>query len=191
MLSDFIFEALLERISSFKQITSIFTKRLRPLLTVREVVRGEILLRAGSRPDRLWFLHKGYAREVGHDEDDERTSWFYFENDFMLAYPSFFSQLPAFRDIELLSEGTVVEISYSSLILLRQDFQELNIIIDLARDHCESDRAKFASQMHTLTARERYEKFYQEHKALFNVARHKDIANFLRIKSDGFRRYNH
>jgi hypothetical protein len=175
MSTDLIFDALLEKIASFQQITPRFAQ----------------LLKAGNRPAHLWFMYEGFAREIGHDEEYERTSWFYFAGDFMYSYPSFFSQLPAFRDIEIIDKSTLIEISYKDLIGLRHDFEELNLIFDLARDQCESERARYAAENHTLSAGERYEQYYQKHKPLFNIARHKDIASFLRIKSDGFRRYNH
>lgn len=191
MSSNFIFDTLLKKVSSFQQVSPRFIRRLIPLLRIREMSRGMLLLQAGHRPAHLWFMYEGFAREIGHDEEYERTSWFYFAGDFMYSYPSFFNQLPAFRDIEIIADSTVVEISYKDLIGLRHDFEELNFTIDLARDQCESERARHASESHTLSARERYEQFYKKHKPLFNLARHKDIASFLRIKSDGFRRYNH
>lgn len=191
MSTDLIFDELLGKISSFQQITPRFTQKLKPLLSIRHMARGELLVKAGYRTTHLWFMYEGFAKEVGHDEEIERTSWFYFEGDFIYAYPSIFSQLPAFRDIEIITNSTIVEISNKDLVRLRQEFDELNLIFDLARNQCESERSKYATENHTLTAKERYEAFYQKHKRLFNVARHKDIASFLRIKSDGFRRYNH
>jgi len=191
MQTDLIFDSLLEKISSFHQITPLFVQKLKSLINFRELNRGDLLIQAGYGTTHLWFMFEGFAREVGQDEELERTSWFYFAGDFMYAYPAFFSQLPAFRDIEIISKSIVVEISYKDLINLRKEFEELNMIIDLARGFCESERARYASENHTLTARERYEQFYDRHKGLFNIARHKDIASFLRIKSDGFRRYNH
>ena len=191
MSTDLIFNALLEKISAFHQITPLFIQKLKPLIKARVLNRGDLLIRSGYRSTHIWFMVEGFAREVGHDEELERTCWFYFAGDFMYAYPSFFSQLPAFRDIEIISKSIVCEISYKDLINLRIDYEEVNSIIDLARAQCELERARYASENHTLTAGERYEQFYNRHKSLFNIARHKDIASFLRIKSDGFRRYNH
>lgn len=191
MSLELFFDDLLEKLSSFHQITTSFSQKLKTMLIVRKFSRGDVLLKAGHRSAHLWYLVEGFAKEVGHDEDYERTSWFYFPGDFMYSYPSFFSQLPAFRDIEMITECTIVQISYKELITLRHDFEEVNFIFDLARSHCETQRAKHASDISSFSARKRYEKFYQSHKALFNVARHKDIASFLGIKSDGFRRYNH
>lgn len=191
MSPDLIFQSLIEKLESFREITPHLAKAIIARLSIRYCNRGEILLEAGYRSRHLWFLFKGYAREIGHDEDLERTSWFYFNSDFLYAYPSFFNHLPAMRDIQMLTEGILLEISYQDLISLRNDYSELNILIDRARDRCESERALHATRINSLTAQERYDIFYEKHKSIFNVARHKDIASFLKIKTDGLRRYNH
>lgn len=191
MSTDPIFERLLEKLESFQHLSINFKQTLRPLLKLRHLATGEILLRYGSRNNNIWFMYEGFAREIAHEEQNEWTSWFYFAGDFMFSYPSLFSHLPAFRDIEMITIGEVLEISYSNLLMLRNKFPELITIVDLARDECEMERARYASCTHTLNAKERYERFFKDHKMLFNVARHKDIASFLGIKSDGLRRYIH
>ena len=191
MLTDPVFERLLEKLESFQYLSIYLKQKLKPLLNSRQLAIGDILLKSGSRNNNIWFMYEGFAREIAHEEENEWTSWFYFAGDFMFSYPSLFGHLPAFRDIEMITIGEVLEINYGDLLILRNQFPELITIVDLARDKCEMERARYASRMHRLNAGERFEVFYEEHKILFNIARHKDIASFLGIKSDGLRRYIH
>lgn len=191
MISDLIFRTLVEKLQHLQPVSRPLIDAIYPLLEEVRVAKGDLLIKSGHKSSKLWFLYRGYAREVGHDEDRQRTTWFFSPGDFLFAYPSFFSQLPAFRDIELITEGVLLEISFRNLILLRHDFEELVGLVDLARDHCEMERAQFVSMRDALSAQDRYDRYYAEHKQLFNFARHKDIANLLGIKTDGLRRYSH
>lgn len=189
MLTEKIYEILLQKLILFSPISHAFKIELKRKITLKKFLKGQKILITRHRVNKLWFLIEGFAKETGFDDEFERTTWFFFENDFIFAYPSFFSQLPAFRDVAMITDGTVLEITYNDLILLRKKFEELVIIMDMARDLCEQDRARYAARMHSLSAQERYNRFYNEHKALFNIAKHKDITSFLGIKSDSFSRF--
>ncbi|WP_316809213.1 cyclic nucleotide-binding domain-containing protein [Pedobacter agri] len=189
MHHDANYEKLFFKLEKFSSPSPGLRDKLFSKTVIRQVAKGNLLLKANNRVNKLWFLAEGFAKETAHDENYERISWFYFPGDFMYAYPSFFSQLPAFRDIESISKCVLIEITYVNLIQLRQEFTELETIIDLARDFCEADRAKYASRMQMLNARQRYDRFYNEHSNIFNVAKHKDILSFLGIKADSFSRF--
>lgn len=189
MFKDADFEKVVERLELYEPLSPGCRHSLAQMLQPRQVKRGETILKAGKKPDTLWFLLNGFAKEVAYGEKAKRVSWFYYPGDLMNSYPSFFSQLPAFRDIEMITTGTLAEISFRDLISLRREFTEMTNVIDLARDDCETQRARYASRMHTLTSRERFEQFYSEHATLFNVAKHKDITSFLGVKSDSFSRF--
>jgi len=189
MTTNVDFEKIIDGFKQYGPLSPGLRNSLLKLLTLRIAVRGELILKMGKKPDRLWFLVNGFAKEISSGEKAKRISWFYLPGDLMNSYPSFFNQLPAFRDIEMITKGAVIEVLYRDLVILRQEFEEMNTIIDLARDHCEIQRARYASRMHTLSAKERYDKFYSEHPILFNVAKHKDITSFLGIKADSFSRF--
>jgi len=185
-----MFKSLREKLNDLQPPSKLFLDAVYPMLEEVYVPKGKILIKSGQRPKKIWFLYQGFAREVGHDEGGERTTWFFSPGDFLYAYPSFFSQLPAFRDIEIIRDSALLEISFQNLILLRHQFEELVGLIDIARDFCDMERARLVSMRETLSAKERYDRYFSDHKQLFNFARHKDIASLLGIKSDGFRRYN-
>lgn len=191
MLTDLTFQSVLRKLERYQPLSTQFKDALYPLLEESQVSKGKLLIKSGRRSSRLWFLCNGFAREIGHDEDHERTTWFFSPNDFLFSYPSFFSQLPAFRDIEIITESTVIELSFQNLVRLRHDFEEVVGLVDLIRDDCELERARFVSMRDALTAQQRYDRYFAEHKQLFNFAKHKDIANLLGIKADGLRRYSH
>jgi len=131
------------------------------------------------------------AREIGHENDRERTTWFFYPNDFLFAYPALFTQLNAFRDIVMLSDSVLIAISYGDIFQLRNAFIEFALFMDSLRDRSEMDRSLFAAQIYHLTAQQRYDRLFSEHSELFKIAKRKDIASFLGIKTDNFGRYFH
>jgi hypothetical protein len=190
MVQDLLFRSLREKLDSFHAPSKPFLDAVYPILEEVHMPRGGMLIKSGHRPKKRWYLYHGFAREIGNDEDSERTTWFFSPGDFVYAYPSFFSQLPAFRDVEIISDSILLEVSFQNLILLRHRFEELVNLIDIARDCCDLERGRLVSMRENLSAKERYDRYFNDHKLLFNFAKHKDIASLLGIKSDGFRRYN-
>lgn len=182
---------LMVSLSSYAKVSAEFTLALRPLLDLREMRRGTLLVEKGKRQQVVWFLHLGTAKEVTVDEVsmEGRVSWFWYPSDFLFSYPGFFAQEPAIASIELVEDSVLLEISYADFMEVRDSYAEVPLLVEKIRAHYEKMRVGHAADLVNLNARERYQKFFAAHKGLFNVARHKDIASFLGIKDDGFHRY--
>ncbi|MBC8986682.1 Crp/Fnr family transcriptional regulator [Pedobacter sp. N36a] len=192
MISNSVFTLLLERLASFYPLSAGLVNALRPFLKEHDGHKGEILLQKGKKGDQVWFICEGHAREIGVDLENgnEMTSWFWFKEDFIFAYPGFFSQQPAESAVELIEECRLIEMDYEDFIILRDTFPEVWPLVESIRHYYDHLRLTHLKDLQSLSAKVKYLKFYHEHKSLFNIARHKDIANFLGIKDDGFNRYN-
>ncbi len=191
MLAQTAFLHLMVQLSSYAAVSTELTLVLRSLLVLRELNKGTVLVDCGKRQQVVWFLHSGTAKEVTPSEamTGGRVSWFWFSSDFLFSYPGFFAQEPAVASIELVEDSVLLEISYRDFMGLREGFAEMPLLVEKIRAHYEKARVGHAGDLVNLSARERYRKFFQEHKGLFNVAKHRDIASFLGIRDDGFHRY--
>lgn len=183
---------LLERLSFFHVLSIGFRQALPGLLKYSELKKGTQLVKCGKRQDIVWFLHRGTAKEVSPLDDNAqgRTSWFWFASDFLFSYPGFFNREPASAGIELVEDSVLLEISYDDFMSLRMGFSEVHLLVEKIRGYYEGLRVGHAQDLVNLSAKERYLKFFQERKSLFNVAKHRDIASFLGIRDDGFHRYH-
>jgi CRP-like cAMP-binding protein len=189
MLSDLHYQHLLDRMLYFQAISPGFVRLMKPLLGVVNKQKGEILLSAGQKPLRVWYILKGFVREASYDSGIQRTSWFWGEGDFVYAYPGFFSQGIAVNDIIVLDDSVLIEISYEKFMSLKDGFGEVPLLVEKIRDYYDSLRLAHASDQVNLKAGERFRKFIAGNKALFGVAKRRDIASFLGIKEDSLRRF--
>ncbi|MEJ5996588.1 cyclic nucleotide-binding domain-containing protein [Pedobacter sp. Du54] len=183
---------LMVSLSSYASLSTGFATALSPLVNCRSLKKGRVLVEVGRKEQLVWFLHAGTVKEVTaiQEQGTERVSWFWFPSDFIFYYPGFFAREPSASRIELVEDSLVLEIAYRDFISLVEKFSEVPLLIEKIRSRYENQRVSHSASLTTLNAKQRYLKFYQAHKNIFNVVKHKDIASFLGIKNDGFRRYH-
>lgn len=82
---------------------------------VIHVKKGDILVHEGSRSSDLWFVAKGVIRARYTNEGKQICDWFAFENDFMFAISSFYQDAPSMHQIDMLSDGILLQTSRSDI----------------------------------------------------------------------------
>lgn len=191
LLLETAFTKLCGRLSDFHPFSLLFRAELKPMLRLRKLKKGTVLVHRGERQAMVWFLFRGHAKEVSPSAQEMkgRTSWFWYPGDFLFAYPGFFAQEPSLTNMQLIQDSLLLEISYVDFLNLKESFAEVTPLVEKIRGYYERLRVEHADDMLNLSARERYLKFFSAHRELFNVAKQKDIAAFLGIKDDGFHRY--
>ncbi|WP_316795200.1 hypothetical protein [Pedobacter agri] len=191
MVSNAELDALVLSMEDFYRPGPVTRTILRSVLFKVYKTKGELILDSQKRASTLWWLSKGYAREISTvlATGGLRTSWFWFTGDFVFANPFFFSQQASLVQIEAITDCVLLEISFSDLNKMRKEHMDIELLVERMRTRCDTERTYLISELLSLSAKERFEKYYFLHRDLFNVARHKDIADFLRIKDDGFNRF--
>lgn len=191
MVPELYYQAIVQRINDFTTVSQPFLNALRPLLKFYHFPNTEHLLRKGRKARYAYFIVKGYVREITPSSAVEQghTTWFWFSGDFILAYPVFFNQKEALSDIEVLPDTVLLEISHEDFMALRIKFREVEKLVEEVEFYYDKARIAHSEDLFNLSGKQKYRKFYTAHPALFNVAKHKDIASFLGLKDIGFRRY--
>jgi hypothetical protein len=191
MISDLHYQAIINRITPFCEMSPGFYKALMPLLKVFKFPNSEYILRKGRKAKFAWFVAEGYLREVTNSNPSSiaHTTWFWYPNDFVLAYPVFFNQKEAVSDIEVLPNTTLLEISYEDFVSLKTSFPEVDKLVEEVKFHYDKARLDHQEDLFNLSGKQKYQKFHKAHPALFNVVKHKDITSFLGMKDFSFRRY--
>ncbi|TCD05861.1 Crp/Fnr family transcriptional regulator [Pedobacter frigidisoli] len=191
MISDLYYQAIVDRIDSFCEISPAFYIALRPLLKVYKFPNSEYILRKGRSAKFAWFVIEGYLREVtnSNPSNPAHTTWFWYPGDFVLAYPVFFNQKEAISDIEVLPNTILLEISYEDFLTLRLSNPRVNKLEEELKFYYDKARIDHHEDLFNLSGKQKYQKFHNAHPALFNVVKHKDITSFLAMKDFSFRRY--
>lgn len=105
--------------SFHEEIINRFTKLLpeewnylKQLLGVKTVKKGQHLLREGESCRTLYYIIKGGARFYYVNAlGEEVTTNFIFENNFVIAFDSLFSQSPTTENIVMLEDGVLFTLS--------------------------------------------------------------------------------
>lgn len=85
------------------------------LLTRRFLKKGEFLLRAGEVCDHITFINKGLFRTYMIINDDEVTSNFAFEGNYITEYTSFVSRQPTIDNIVAMEDAEILQMSYNDI----------------------------------------------------------------------------
>jgi CRP-like cAMP-binding protein len=158
------------------------------LLTRRFLKKGEFLLRAGEVCDHITFINKGLFRTYMIINDDEVTSNFAFEGNYITEYTSFVSRQPTIDNIVAMEEAEILQLSYSDIQII---YDKAPVWQKFGRLMAEYVLTFISSRNKSLlfnTPEERYLKLMKERpKVIERIPQHY-IASYLGIKPESLSR---
>lgn len=109
------FSSLRKFISQFLQFTEEEWQAHQSMLVRRWLKKGEFLLREGQVCDHVSFINSGIFRIYNIVRDEERGSYFAFENEYVTDYASFLTRKPSMDNIIALSDAEILQLDYKSM----------------------------------------------------------------------------
>lgn len=190
MISEEHFLFLTERLSVFANLSAAFCSDLRGCLVEKIYHRNQFVLNEGHQQVYLWFIIKGFAREVSSSDIPpfSPTSWFWVSGD-LIFQNGFFSNHNSLVSVEIYRESVVLEISDQNLRLLNSRYKELNLLSEAFRFADYKMRKQHTADLAMLKRLDHIRLLFTAHKTLFNTALHRDLASFFGIKSQNLTRY--
>jgi len=171
-------------ISQFGPLSAEAIVDLKAIAKIRELRKGEILVKEGEYSHELYFVAKGGARAFYLKEGKTITDWFAFENDFISSIVSFFLSVPSQHYIEVLEDATF-------LVLQRQD---IDALCDKHHDFERLGRMSVTKTMLQLqqrivslqfkSSKERYDSLLESYPKIELHAPLGDIASYLGITQE-------
>src|SRR6056297_1416798 len=79
------------------------------LVKILRLKKATILVREGTYSDKSYYIINGCARAYYLKDGKDVSDWFAFENDFISAIVSFFTNHPSPHFIELLEDSVLIE----------------------------------------------------------------------------------
>ncbi len=173
------------------QLSTSFKIQLREIAHLVYYEKGIKIQHFKQIPDQLWFQISGMAKEIAVNEDslEEWVTWFWYPNDFLFTEPGLFNKTPADAHIELIEDACLIHISYSDCLKLRQEFPETSTLVKTMRGKYSRFRKQHQVFISNQNIKSRFENLRLKKGALFKIARHKDILEFLGSTDDTFRRF--
>lgn len=107
-------------------LTGECVSKLETCLVVLSLKKNYLLVREGQYANKAYFIVQGVARAFYMKDGKDISDWFAFDNDFICAVNSFFSNEPSTLNIELLEDSFVIEITKENFIKLSNQYPEID-----------------------------------------------------------------
>jgi CRP-like cAMP-binding protein len=149
------------------------------LFTLTTIKKGDFLLKAGKRCDKLSFVQAGLLRVFVATEEKEVTQWISTKGYFSVDLSSFVFETPARWSIQALVDTEIYSITkddYKKIGALVQTWTELEKLF-LVRCFILLEDRIFSHL--SMTAEERYIFFFENNRELFNQVPLQYIASML------------
>ncbi|MBR5395978.1 MAG: Crp/Fnr family transcriptional regulator [Bacteroidaceae bacterium] len=145
--------------------------------------RGDQLEREGDPARWLAYVTEGCFKYVkyGVSDDKAHITWFSFEGEFVVDYPTFLYGRPAQTTIEAMMLSRVIRVTGQQLEQYFDQSKETMKLRAVIAEHILSQFRSRYLDLHCTTARERYDLLMQRCPGIVEHLDLQDIASFLNV----------
>ncbi len=157
-----------------------FCKREGEAVTYR---KGDQLEREGDPARWLAFVESGCFKYVTHgiSDDREHITWFSFEGEFVVDYPTFLYGRPSQTTIVAMMSSRVFRVTGEQLEEFFDQSKETMKLRAIIAEHILFQFRSRYLDFHCTTARERYDLLMQRCSGIVKLLNLQDIASFLNV----------
>lgn len=119
---------LIEYIIAFVHLSEDEIYAIQRQIPIKTFKKGTILLREGQVSKRAFFNIKGCVRSYYLLDGEEKTTFFYLENQFVTSMRSFTKQLPSTHYFECIEDTTLAILSYDRERALLDAYPKLEVL---------------------------------------------------------------
>ncbi|MBS1627717.1 MAG: Crp/Fnr family transcriptional regulator [Bacteroidetes bacterium] len=177
-------EILKQLFLSIYPIEEIVLKEIASVLKYKTINRKELLLKEGQVCKYIFFVEKGLLRSYYYDEENEVTTWFMKENDFVISVKSFYLQEKSTEYIQALEECYLYYISYEELNNLYLKYHSFCIIGTFLTQQYYIRSEDRLLNLRQKSALIRYKFLIKNHPDIINRCTNKIIASYLKISKE-------
>ena len=145
--------------------------------------KGDQLEREGDPARWLAYVESGCFKYVNYGISDERAhiTWFSFEGEYVVDYPTFLYGYPSQTTIEAMMPSRVLRVTGQQLEQFFDQSKETMKLRAIIAEHILSQFRSRYIELHCTTARERYDLLMQRCPGIVEHLDLQDIASFLNV----------
>ena len=145
--------------------------------------KGDQLERIGDPARWLAFVTEGCFKYVNYGINDGRDhiTWFSFEGEFVVDYPTFLYGRPSQTTIEAMMPSRVIRVTGQQLEQFFDQSKETMKLRAIIAEHILFQFRSRYLELHCTTARERYDMLMQRCPGIVKLLDLQDIASFLNV----------
>lgn len=143
--------------------------------------KDEFLLRQGDISNAFFFIIKGCVRLFYLNNGQEKTAFFYTENQFVSSYESFVQQVPAKHYLQAIENTQVAVISTQATTQILEHFPKFELLSRILMEEEMIIYQDIIASFVALNPEQRYLKFMRTHAALLQRIPQYHIATYLGV----------
>lgn len=147
----------------------------------KEIQKESFILKQGEKCKYLWFIEKGAVRAYETIDGNERTTYFFTENNFFTNYYCWVTGDKSDISFVAVEDCSIIEIDYPKLELLCQEHHIFDTIGRKMAERIFVKEFQLRKLLLNCNATERYEYLENNVPALFQRFHLKDIASFIGV----------
>jgi CRP-like cAMP-binding protein len=159
-------------------------QKMEPCCTISSIPKGTVLVKEGAYSDQLYFIIKGAVKAYYLKDGKNITDWFAFENDFICAINSFFSDVPSPHYIETLEASNLLAIGRQQIDWLCEEHHDFERLARLGVTRTMLRLQKRVVALQFETARNRYLNLLKVHPDIELRVPLGDIASYIGITQE-------
>lgn len=180
--------ALQQYIASYFGVTTQHLDTVADLFTQSRLTKGSYFVKQGQYCEQLSFVQSGCIRIYAAANNKEVTQWIATQGHFLTELYSFSFQQRARWNIQALTDCELYTINKENYALLNERVPNWAAIEKQFMASCFVQLEERVFRHLSLSAEERYDKLFEENKALFNQVPLQYIASMLGMSAETFSR---
>lgn len=172
---------LVEYLSTQASLSKTEKQLVNQIVPIKQVDKGKHLLQIGQTSTAFFFLIKGCIRLYYRNSNNEKTAFFYLENNFVSSYQSYVHQTPAAHGLQAIESCKVAVID---LKVAQQLLESSTKFEFLARKIMEEELITYqniTANYVTLNAEERYQHLLKHHPQLIQRIPQMYLASYVGV----------
>jgi len=175
-------------ISNFINITDEAWSLHRQALTVKNLRRGDFLLREGSVCDHVSFINRGSFRIYTIIDGQEVTNYFFFENSYVTDYESFLTRKTSSDNIVALEDSEILQLNYDSVQMLYEKVPAWQKFGRLMAEHVYIQAVERTKSLQYNSSEALYLKIMEEQPQIIERVPQQYIASYMGIQPESLSR---
>ncbi|GAB5565221.1 MAG: Crp/Fnr family transcriptional regulator [Winogradskyella sp.] len=171
-------------ISKHIELSTDAQKAIDDLIPIKEFKSGHILLKEGSVSKEAFFNLKGCVRMFFNQDGEEKTTFFYTENQFITSIKSFNTHEPTSHYLECIEDCTLAILSFEAEEELLTRFPELEVFARISMQEELINYQEMLSAYIISNPEQRYLNLIKNKPELLQRVPQYQLATYLGIKPE-------
>lgn len=158
------------------------------LLDLKTFKKKEYLLKEGEVSNEFYFNLEGCVRLYYNVNGEEKSAFFFSENQFVSSYESYVKQIPSKHNLQAIERTTVVVLDIKNAFKLLDYSPKFELLARLMMEEELIIYQTLVSSYITLSPEERYSNFIENNNVLLQRLPQHYIASYLGVSPESLSR---